>query len=107
MTQRPVKRAAGKRRLSKGHRRLHEDRAMPDSPERTESIFFGAAALASAEERAAYLNEACGGDAALREEVEALLRAHERVGHMLDRVVPGGNEQTGAYIPSEEPGALI
>src|SRR5207253_3063508 len=72
-----------------------------------ESIFAAAVALASAADRAAYLNQACAGDAALRGHVEALVRAHERAGHLLDRPVPGGPEQTGAYTPSEKPGAVI
>jgi hypothetical protein len=61
---------------------------MPETPDRTESIFAAAVALASAAERAAYLDQACLGDVALRGHVEALLRAHERAGHLLDRPVP-------------------
>jgi serine/threonine protein kinase/formylglycine-generating enzyme required for sulfatase activity/dienelactone hydrolase len=80
---------------------------MTDSPNRAESIFAGAAALASAAARAAYLDEACAGDEALREQVEALLRAHERVGHMLDRPLAGDDEPTNAYIVCEEPGTVI
>ena len=80
---------------------------MTETPDRTESIFAAAVALAIAAERAAYLDQACAGDAALRGHVEALLRAHARAGHLLDRPVPGGPEQTGAYIPSEGPGAVI
>jgi serine/threonine protein kinase len=76
-------------------------------PDRTESIFVAAVALATAGERAAYLDQVCAGDAALRGHVEALLRAHQRAGHLLDRPVPGGPEQTGAYIPPEQPGAVI
>src|SRR5438034_1161869 len=42
-----------------------------------------------------------------RGQVEALLRAHERAGHPLDRPVPGGPERTLAYVPNEQPGAVI
>jgi serine/threonine protein kinase len=80
---------------------------MSETPDRTESIFAAAVAKATAEERAAYLDQACSGDADLRGQVEALLRAHERAGHLLDRPVPGGSEQTRSYTPNEQPGAII
>ena len=80
---------------------------MPETPDRTESIFAAAVALASGAERAAYLDQACVGDGAFRAHVEALLRAHERAGHLLDRPQPGATEQTGAYIPNEQTGAVI
>jgi len=80
---------------------------MTDTPDRTESIFAAAVALATAAERAAYLDQACASDPALRGHVEALLRAHARAGHLLDRPVPGSLDQTGAYIPSEQPGTVI
>ena len=76
---------------------------MTETPDRTESIFAAAVALATAAERAAYLDQACAGDAALRGHVEALLRAHDRAGHLLDRPVPGGPEQTRADIPASNP----
>ena len=44
------------------------------------SIFEEAVEKPSAEERAAYLGRACGGNEALRQEVEALLAAHDRLG---------------------------
>jgi WD40 repeat protein/serine/threonine protein kinase len=43
-------------------------------------------------DRIAYLNEACGDDAALRQRVEALLRAHDDPGSFLSEVKPGGSE---------------
>jgi eukaryotic-like serine/threonine-protein kinase len=79
---------------------------MTEAPDRTESIFAAAVALTSAAERAAYLDQACAGDAALRNHVEALLRAHERAGHLLDRPIVGP-ELTGAYIASPEVGTVI
>jgi tetratricopeptide (TPR) repeat protein len=48
------------------------------------SIFDEAAEIASPEERAAYLERACGGDADLRERVGALLRALEEAGSFLE-----------------------
>src|SRR5262245_13545892 len=80
---------------------------MPESADRTETVFAAAAALATPDERAAYLNQACADDAPLRDRVEALLRAHDRVGHMIDRP-PDVAKQTGAFVPSREaPGAAI
>ena len=46
------------------------------SPSRVESIFFAALEKKTAAERADYLDQACGADAALRLRVERLLEAH-------------------------------
>src|SRR5262245_54698113 len=46
-------------------------------------IFGEALDRATPAEQAAYLDRACGGDTALRARVEALLRAHQQVGHFL------------------------
>ncbi len=80
---------------------------MADTPDLTESIFAATVGLASAAERAAYLDQACAGDAALRSHIDALLRAHERAGHLLDRPAQGDPKQTVAYISSERPGTII
>ena len=80
---------------------------MTETPDRTESIFATAVAHATATERAAYLDQACAGDAALRVHIEALLRAHERAGHLLDRPAPGGAGETVAHVPNERPGVVI
>ena len=90
-----------------GDDRLHEDRAMVETPDRTESIFAAAIALATAGERVALLDRECVGDQALRGRVEALLRAHDRAGHLLDLPVPGSPEQTAGHIPGEQPGTII
>ena len=80
---------------------------MTETPDRTESIFSAAIALATAGERLAMLDRECVGDQALRGRVEALLRAHDRAGHLLDRPVPRNLEQTAGYIPGEQPGTII
>ena len=49
-----------------------------------QSIFLAALDIADPTERAAYLNQSCGGDAALRQQVEVLLAAHERCGDFLE-----------------------
>jgi eukaryotic-like serine/threonine-protein kinase len=48
-----------------------------------EAVFSAALKKASAQERAAYVQSACADDAALRREVEKLLRAHARMGAFL------------------------
>jgi serine/threonine protein kinase/Flp pilus assembly protein TadD len=52
------------------------------------SIFMAALERESPPERSAYLDEACGGDAALRQRVEALLASHEQAGTFLRKPVP-------------------
>ena len=50
-----------------------------------EEIFLAALERTSAEERRAYLDTTCAGDAALRERVEALLSAHADAGSFLEK----------------------
>ena len=47
-------------------------------------VIFAEALRLPAEERAAFLDRACADDENLRRKVEALLRAHERVGDFLE-----------------------
>jgi hypothetical protein len=54
-----------------------------------ESIFFAALGKTSAAERAAYLDEACRGDADLRRRVERLLEAHPQVSSFLEQPLAG------------------
>src|SRR4051794_16920072 len=76
----------------------------PESP--VESIFFAALAKESPQERAAYLDEACGGDQDLRQRVERLLKAHPRVGSFLEGDV--GRVATVDEQPVREgPGTVI
>src|SRR5262245_26047733 len=73
----------------------------------TESgIFAAALEKASAEERAAYLAEACAGDEKLRHRVEVLLRAHAGPDDILDP--PEAAVATVDETPlTERPGSLI
>jgi serine/threonine protein kinase len=76
----------------------------PSLPE--ESVFAQALDIASASERAAFLDRACAGNPAFRAEVEALLRAHDRSGDLLD--VPEDAAPTTADRPAgERPGAVL
>ena len=52
------------------------------------SIFMAALERESPPERSAYLDDACGGDTALRQRVEALLASHEQAGSFLRTPVP-------------------
>ena len=80
---------------------------MPETADRTESLFAAAVAL-SPEERGAYLERECAGDPALRDRLLALLRAHDRAGHVIDRPVNGDPDQTAGYAStSEQPGTII
>jgi serine/threonine protein kinase/tetratricopeptide (TPR) repeat protein len=57
------------------------------SPEAND-IFLQALEITAPEERRAFLDSACGGDDALRERVEGLLRASERAGSFLEAPAP-------------------
>src|SRR5437667_10451185 len=92
----------------------------PDMTNRSpaEVIFFAALEKAAPAERAAYLEEACAGNEALRRRVEALLAAHPQVGQFLERPVVeaegvaalGGVENAADDLsflaPPSEPGSL-
>jgi serine/threonine protein kinase len=56
-----------------------------NNPAQVESIFFAALEKKSGAERAEYLDQACGGDAALRERVERLLESHPHAKDFLSR----------------------
>ncbi len=56
---------------------------MPDPELTLDAIFCGAIELRSADARAAYLAEACGGQDDLRRQVESLVAAHFRAGSFL------------------------
>jgi tetratricopeptide (TPR) repeat protein/serine/threonine protein kinase len=71
------------------------------------SIFGRAMALSSSAERAAFLQQACGGDAALRAEIESLLRAARDAGSFLGErsIVPVATVDEPAV--TERPGTVI
>jgi serine/threonine protein kinase/WD40 repeat protein len=71
-----------------------------------ESGIFKAAVKLPAQERAAYLDQACGADAALRREVEELLRAHDQAGEFMQR--PALADATTTLEPGpERPGMRV
>ncbi len=76
---------------------------MDSERERIEEILAGAVTKASAAERAAYLDRACGDVPQLRAQVEALLRAHDRAGNFLEvsvelRQVPPADNHIGTKV---------
>jgi eukaryotic-like serine/threonine-protein kinase len=83
----------------------------PDSaaPSREESLFEAALALPP-EQRAAHLDKACGQDAALRQRVAALLKAHSQSDGFLE-ARPAGAGPAGTMVasvpPAENPGDMV
>src|SRR5690348_14768084 len=81
---------------------------------RANELFLKARDLGTSGERHDFLDGACGGDAALRAEVEALLKADDRAGSFLEApAVPGVREavedqacagDTQGTLPSDEDG---
>jgi serine/threonine protein kinase len=81
---------------------------MTNQPDR-ELAVFGAARRLPARERAAYLDEACAGDAALRKRIEELLQASDEAGNFLENpaAVPPSGTVRPAAMPTEKPGDRI
>jgi hypothetical protein len=77
--------------------------------DRIEAIFTAALAR-PAEERAAYLDQACGSDAELRRRGEALLQAHDNAGSFLNQPAAPASVTTdasaGQWIDRAAPPAL-
>ena len=79
------------------------DSPMSDPVEREFAVFSAARRLPP-EERAAYLDEACAGDAVLRQQVENLLRAGEEAGVFLQQPAPGAQRPAhGGASPNLPP----
>jgi serine/threonine protein kinase len=80
---------------------------MSESSSREEEIFEAASKL-PAEQRAAYLQTACGDDAALRARIEGLLKAHdEAVDFMEEPAGPARKTIVLTLPPDEKPGDKI
>ena len=68
-----------------------------------ESIFFAALDKGSPEERASYLDRACGPDLELRGCVERMLKAQPKVGSFLQAPAPGLAATVDAPPVTEKP----
>ena len=71
------------------------------------AVFTEALALAAPDERARYLDEACRDKPALRERVEALLRAYEQATGFLKQDALGGDPDALESSITEGPGTVI
>ncbi len=88
---------------------------MEDASPEMLSLFCGALERSSADERAGYLDAACGADTELRARLEALLRAHEEAGGFLretseardPRATDSAGQRRGEGPISERPGASV
>jgi hypothetical protein len=63
---------------------------MRGDPDR-ELVVFTEALKVPVQERAAFLERVCAGDENLRHKVEALLRAHDRLGNFLEEPPTGAS----------------
>jgi WD40 repeat protein/serine/threonine protein kinase len=74
---------------------------------REETIFAAALGKGSAVEQAAYVDHACAGDLGLKQDVEALLAAHWRVGGILNGLPPEYDAKRQMPLATEGPGTAI
>src|ERR1041385_3554994 len=81
---------------------------MSDADQREEAVFEAALQL-PADQRAAYLDQTCAGDADFRRRVEVLLSAFERAGGFLKEPAMPAPARTVAFSlpPTEKPGDRI
>src|SRR5262249_6050616 len=85
---------------------------MPAEANAAKDIFLAALEKATPADRAAYLDEACAGDAELRRRVEALLCAHDQTDPLLDQpaarhlAAEDDTVRLDFLEPSAKPGAL-
>ena len=71
------------------------------------AIFDHAVEIEAAEQREAYLDEACAGKAGLREKVAGLLRAYEAAASFLESPAPNLIATVDDPAISERPGTII
>src|ERR1035441_5938927 len=81
------------------------------NPPNREVVVFDLARQLPAQERAAYLDEACAGDAAMRERIEELIQASDEAGDFMKspaaaRPEPGGSVHNPP-MPTEKRGDRI
>jgi TPR repeat protein/serine/threonine protein kinase len=77
------------------------------SDPRLRSIFGGALDRPTAEERARFLDEACGSDVVLRQRVEMLLQAHEEAGSFFGDPAKKAVPEATAVVQTEKAGDRI
>src|SRR3989475_4919735 len=72
-----------------------------------QTIFVEALEKANPADRVAFLDQACGGDTALRQRVERLLERHQQAGSFLEAPAYGVGPTVDLPPPSERPGTII
>lgn len=77
------------------------------TPSLVEDLFLAALEKGTAEERAAYLEDACKDDPDLRRRVERLLEAHPKAGRFLEPPIKPTGGETAAYVPADEHAGTI
>jgi serine/threonine protein kinase len=83
---------------------------MNGSNQREAAIFDAAHQFPTPEQRAAYLQGACGDDAALRRRIEALLESHDQAGDFLENAAPSTGVKKTIVLsltPTEKEGDRI
>jgi hypothetical protein len=90
---------------------------MPTDPNKPRDLFLHAVGALPPEQWDAYVAEACGDDALLKQQVQQLLQAHRDAGSFLARpatavgataaLTVGPRGETAASAPCEAPGTLI
>jgi tetratricopeptide (TPR) repeat protein/serine/threonine protein kinase len=78
-----------------------------NGPSPLEAVFFAALEKGSAQERAAYLAEACAGDEDLRRRVEKMLAAQAQAGSFLEQPALSRALTIDEQAVSERPGTVI
>src|SRR3984885_9425052 len=79
-----------------------------NEPPNPEVAVFASALELPADQRGAYLDQACAGDAALRRQVEVLLRVHDDAGNFFDQLAPVARPASAeGEIPAEQAGDRI
>src|SRR5580658_3614058 len=79
-----------------------------NEPPNPEVAVFAAALELPADQRGAYLDQACAGNAELRRQVEALLRVQDEAGSFFDKLRPVAQEASReGTIPAEKTGDRI
>jgi hypothetical protein len=85
---------------------------MTTEPNAVKTVFLGALEKDSRADRATYLDEACAGNAGLRQRVEELLQAHDKPDQLLDQpaaehlAAQNGSIPLDFLEPCDKPGVL-
>src|SRR5947207_5659056 len=85
----------------------HRPRNQAVAEMQEQTIFVEALEKANPADRLAFLDQACGGDTALRQRVERLLERHQQAGSFLEAPAYGVGSTADVPPTSETPGTVI